>query len=81
MIRSEIYISKPNNGLYRIDIYSHVKHSWVYNSELSFWELFSLFKDLGVNRENCLIRTQRNHLLYYALLLNGFSVKYHRNSQ
>ena len=77
MIRSEIYISKPNNGYYRIDVYSQVKHSWVYHSELSFWGVFSLFSDLGINRENCLVRTKYNHLLYYALILRGFKVKYH----
>lgn len=78
MIRSEIYISKPNNGLYRIDAYSHVKHSWVYHSEINFWDVFSLFEDLGFNRDNCLIRTSYNHFLYYAFLFQGFTIKYHK---
>jgi len=76
MIRSEIYIAKSKHG-YQVDIYSHIKNKWVYHNEHTFRDVYLLFEDLQVTKDNTLLRMKPDNLLYYSLRLKGYSIKYH----
>jgi len=72
-LRSEVFLECGPNGMTRIDVFSHVKNLWVYNSIINTGDLMFLLDDLMIKPDSTIVHLSGEHPLWSTIKGKSFT--------